>query len=180
LIDALAGAESQCRIELQQDHRRLQTTVDRPVAAPRLIDTGPPPVTLMPYRPIDEEERFMRLSLLLIVILFLVCARSFAADREKLNLGVLYVGSPDSARGKAYADFLQKHFGRVDTAERKGFDPRRAEPFDVVILDWPQSERPEMPASPFGPKEAWHKPTVLLGSAGLLLAEAWHIHGTIG
>ena len=99
---------------------------------------------------------------------------------KKVSLSVLYVGNPSTPRGKAYADFLARHFRKVEAAERKGFDAKRAEPFDVVILDWSQQERPEKPTSPFGPKDAWSKPTVLLGSSGLLLAEAWEIVGTIG
>ena len=106
-----------------------------------------------------------------------------SAGREpekKVSLSVLYVGNPSTPRGKAYADFLARHFRKVETAERKGFEVKRAEPFDVVMLDWSQQERPEKPTSPFGPKEPWSKPTVLLGSSGLLLAEAWEIVGTIG
>ena len=99
---------------------------------------------------------------------------------KKLSLSVLYVGNPSTPRGKAYTEFLTRHFRKVEAAERKGFDPKTAEPFDVVILDWSQQERPEKPTSPFGPKESWSKPTVLLGSAGLLLADAWEIVGTIG
>jgi hypothetical protein len=99
---------------------------------------------------------------------------------KKVSLSVLYVGNPATPRGKAYADFLARHFRKVETAERKGFEAKRADPFDVVMLDWSQDERPEKPTSPFGPKEPWSKPTVLLGSSGLLLAEAWEIVGTIG
>jgi hypothetical protein len=99
---------------------------------------------------------------------------------KKLTLSVLYVGNPSTPRGRAYADFLARHFRKVEAAERKGFDAKRAEPFDVVVLDWSQQERTEKPTSPFGPKESWSKPTVLLGSAGLLLADAWEIVGTIG
>ena len=99
---------------------------------------------------------------------------------KKVNLSVLYVGNPSTARGKAYADFLTRNFRKVEAAERKGFDVKQAEPFDVVVLDWSQQERPEKPTSPFGQKQSWSKPTVLLGSSGLLLAEAWEIVGTIG
>jgi len=85
-------------------------------------------------------------------------------------------------RGKAYARFLQQHFRQAEAAERNGFDPRLATAFDVVLLDRSQDERPKRlkPSSPLGPLQAWAKPTVLLGGAGLLLAEAWEVHGTIG
>jgi len=41
--------------------------------------------------------------------------------------------------------------------------------FDVVLLDWPQTEQPgDLPPklSPLGKREEWTKPTELLGSAG--------------
>lgn len=102
------------------------------------------------------------------------------AEPEKADLRVLYIGDVSGARGKAYARFLEQHFRHSEAIGRKGFDPKQAATFDVVLLDWSQRERPEKPTSPLGPREAWDRPTVLLGSAGLLLAEAWEIHGTIG
>jgi hypothetical protein len=114
------------------------------------------------------------------MFLLLLAGLSPAQTAEKINLRLLYVGDPTSARGQTYAEFLRQHFRHADAAQRKGFDPRRASAFDVVLLDWSQTERPDKPMSPLGPKQSWEKPTVLLGSAGLLLAEAWEIHGTIG
>jgi hypothetical protein len=78
----------------------------------------------------------------------------------------------------AYAKFLAAHFHHTKSDDRNGFDPERAKGFDVVLLDWPQGERDVK--SPLGPKDAWAKPTVLLGSAGLLLAKAWQVHGAVG
>jgi hypothetical protein len=103
-----------------------------------------------------------------------------ADEPAKSNLRVLYVGNPATPRGKAYAAFLGRNFRQAEAVARQGFDPRRADAFDVVVLDWSQSERPEKPTSPLGPLQGWDKPTVLLGSAGLLLAHAWEVHGTIG
>jgi hypothetical protein len=120
-----------------------------------------------------------RVGLVLIVLLSLP---GWAASDGpmKIDLRVLYVGTPATPRGKAYAQFLQRHFRHAEATARQGFDPRQAAAFDVVLLDWSQNERPEKPTSPLGPLPAWDKPTVLLGSAGLLLAQAWEIHGTIG
>jgi hypothetical protein len=101
-----------------------------------------------------------------------------AGEPAKSDLRVLYVGEPSSPRGEAYAKFLAAHFRHAEAADRDGFDPGRAKAFDVVLLDWPQSEREVK--SPLGPKDSWAKPTVLLGSAGLLLAQAWEVHGAIG
>jgi hypothetical protein len=103
-----------------------------------------------------------------------------AQKPEKVNLRVLYVGNSTTPRGKAYAQFLETHFRQAVATERKGFEPRQATGFDVVVLDWSQDDRPDKPTSPLGSLQEWGKPTVLLGSAGLLLAEAWEIHGTIG
>jgi hypothetical protein len=104
-----------------------------------------------------------------------------AADAaEKIDLSVFYVGNPSTPRGKSYTAFLSQSFRRVEAAERRGFDPKKAAGFDVVLLDWSQSDRQAKAQSPLGPKDAWNKPTVLLGSAGLLLAEVWKIHGAIG
>src|SRR5258707_151095 len=106
-----------------------------------------------------------------IVTFALTACTAVAEQAKKVDLSVLYVGNASTPRAKAYADFLGQHFRKVETAERQRFDPKRAEPFDVVVLDWSQQDRPAKPTSPFGSKDAWNKPTVLLGSAGLLLAE---------
>jgi hypothetical protein len=123
----------------------------------------------------------MRWAIAAITAALAMTASSPGGEPEKkIPLRVLYVGNPSAPRGKTYADFLGKHFHKVQTTERKGFNVKQAEPFDVVVLDWSQQERPDKPSSPFGSKETWKKPTVLLGSSGLLLAEAWEIVGTIG
>jgi hypothetical protein len=122
----------------------------------------------------------MRQAALTLTVLFGLVGSSAAQTSAKINLRVLYVGATTTPRGKAYSEFLQKRFRQTEATGRNGFDPRQAASFDVVLLDWSQSERPEKPMSPLGTKQAWDKPTVLLGSAGLLLAEAWQIHGAIG
>ena len=109
-------------------------------------------------------------------ILFGLGAGTQAADKSELR--IMYVGTPSSPRGVSYTKFLAAHFRHVKAADREGFDPASAERFDVVLLDWPQSERETK--APLGPMDSWAKPTVLLGSTGLLLAEAWEIHGAVG
>jgi hypothetical protein len=115
---------------------------------------------------------------LLLGFLVLFGSGHVAQAGEKSDLRVLYVGTPSSPRGEAYIKFLAAHFRRAEAADRDGFDPEKANGFDVVLLDWPQSEREAK--QPFGPRDSWAKPTVLLGSAGLLLARAWEVHGAIG
>jgi hypothetical protein len=104
---------------------------------------------------------------------------------------VLYVGNAGTDRAREYEAFLKEHFARVGVADRGRFDPAQAEGFDVVLLDWSQHDanpdgKFEFPyperglKSPLGPRSGWSKPTVLLGSAGHLLAAAWQVHGGSG
>jgi hypothetical protein len=96
------------------------------------------------------------------------------------ELRLLYVGSE---RPAAFEDFLAGHVGHVETADRESFQPSQANSFDVVILDWPQSEKTRglrKTGSPLGARDEWHKPTVLVGSAGLNLAVAWQVQGGSG
>ena len=128
----------------------------------------------------------MRLTFLAFAAVFgLTACGAATAAAKKIDLSVLYVGNASTPRGKDYAELLRRHFRRVAAEDRKGFDPRQAAAVDVVVLDWSQSDRPQnnrptKPVSPLGPLATWEKPTVLLGSAGLLLAEAWEINGAIG
>lgn len=101
------------------------------------------------------------------------------------QLKVLYVGEPStSSRARQYVAFLEKNFQRTESATRRGFDPKAANDFDVVLLDWPQSgtstEQEWKQPSPLGAREVWRKPTVLLGSAGLNLAVVWKVRGGSG
>ena len=94
-------------------------------------------------------------------------------------LSVLYIGD----RTGEFAPLLKAHFTRVDTISLGAFQPGNEEVFDVVLLDWPQSHQQRgawLDGSPLGRREAWHKPTVLLGSAGLNLAVAWKLYGGSG
>ncbi len=117
-----------------------------------------------------------------VLLAFVAAALAAAAPaaEPRLPLRVLYVGD-DPGRTADYAAFLGKHFAEARTARRTGFDPAAARSADVVLLDWSQSETPvDKATSPFGPAEGWSKPTVLLGSAGLLLAGQWQLIGGAG
>jgi hypothetical protein len=104
-----------------------------------------------------------------------------AAGEPVLPLRVLYVGNLKDSRAGDYEAFLKRRFKKAAVAERARFDPAAARDADVVLLDWSQSETNVREAkSPFGKLEDWHKPTVLLGSAGLLLAGQWQIIGGAG
>jgi hypothetical protein len=102
---------------------------------------------------------------------------------ELRDLKVLYVGNTKSARAADFKAFLSTNVARVAVAARVGFDPATAGAFDVVVLDWSQSERSggfPPRKSPLGERSAWTKPTVLLGSAGLHMAILWDVKGGFG
>ena len=104
-----------------------------------------------------------------------------AADLDKLK--VLYIGEPDTPRAQHFTGFLGKNVGQVKAVSRENFKPASAAGFDVVLLDWPQSDsaREERKGrSPLGERAAWSKPTVLLGSAGLNLAVVRKVRGGSG
>jgi hypothetical protein len=124
----------------------------------------------------------------------LALTRANAADLPKpvQSLRVVYVGTAGTERARAYAQFLGDRFTLIQAADRDRFDPSAAAGADVVILDWSQQDaRPAASGrgalaperalkSPLGERAHWAKPTVLLGSAGLLLAMAWEVHGGSG
>src|SRR5215510_600104 len=98
----------------------------------------------------------MRLSALLLLAF---AAQVLAADLKKLS--VLYVGDPGTARAKAFAQFLQASVAQVEVSGRKPFDVSTAQRFDVVLLDWPQSESTreewQQGRSPLGDRDRWQK-----------------------
>ncbi len=118
-------------------------------------------------------------KLLFLLVSMLVSSVALTAAETVLPLRVLYIGH----RPGEFAPLLQEHFSRVETVARDRFQPRQAENFDVVLLDWPQSGAGRgawLDGSPLGRREDWRKPTVLLGSAGLNLAVAWKLKGGSG
>ena len=109
-------------------------------------------------------------------------SNALAADLDNLN--VIYVGeATNTTRAKQVTEFLQKNVGRLEAVSRQGFKQEQANSFDVVVLDWPQSDRTEQErqqGSPLGARANWTKPTVLLGSAGLNMAIVWKVRGGSG
>lgn len=94
---------------------------------------------------------------------------------------ILFVGNEGTPRTEAFTGLLKKHFAEVSVADRKDFDPAIAADMDVVLLDWSQQDTmPPRSVSPLGTREDWSKPTVLLGSAGHLLAGPWQVIGGSG
>jgi len=111
----------------------------------------------------------------------------------KIELKLLFIGAAPDAQGKntdraartrGFADFLGGEFTSVRVVARDGFDPQSTGDADVVLLDWSQTEvdisKMRELKSPLGARDAWSHPTVLLGSAGLLLAGPWQLKGAHG
>jgi hypothetical protein len=108
-------------------------------------------------------------------------ARLQAAELK--DLSVLYIGDGDSPRAESFKKLIAPETARYESVARVGFNPTHAEKYDVVLLDWPQSElarHDRQGKSPLGNRAEWTKPTVLLGSAGLNLAIAWQMRGGSG
>jgi len=103
------------------------------------------------------------------------------AAEPQLPLRVLYLGNEGKARATEFVDFLRMQFEQVAEKNRDDVDLESVGAFDVVLLDWSQRDTEvESAASPLGPRAQWSKPTVLLGSAGLLLATSWETIGGAG
>ena len=114
-----------------------------------------------------------------------LAAASASQHSARLDpLKVLYIGDLDTPRAAQFSDFLQTRVAKVKVVAREGFKTAQAGDFDVVLLDWPQSnstrEEWKSGRSPLGDRSAWTNPTVLLGSAGLNLAVVWKVRGGSG
>ena len=119
-------------------------------------------------------------TILLLILLLVASGPSWAADAV-LPLRVLYIGN----RAGEFEPLLKAHFTKVESVSlpRNPVTAEQVKNFDVVLLDWPQSGGMHgawLDGSPLGQREDWHKPTVLLGSAGLNLAVCWKLHGGSG
>ena len=115
--------------------------------------------------------------------LLLSCAPAISQDRaEKLDLHVLYVGEAIGARAKAFAEFLADRVRTVTMAPLDGSATTKAKAADVVVLDWPQkgSDIFNENTKPLGARADWNKPTVLIGSSGLMLSSGWRVRGGFG
>ncbi|MHC4989493.1 MAG: hypothetical protein ACYTGC_00805 [Planctomycetota bacterium] len=103
---------------------------------------------------------------------------------DRIDLDVLYVGNAKTDRAEAFRAFLAARFSSAGVAERETFDPASADGWDVVLLDWSQKDvditRMDALKSPLGDRDAWAHPTVLLGSAGLLISGDWQTSGSYG
>lgn len=105
------------------------------------------------------------------------------------KLHIAFVGNAGSERTADFTRFLEQQFGAVQVVDRKACDPKALQGADVVLLDWSQQEdgviawmqdKTLAKHCPLGERDAWHKPTVLLGDAGLNVAAVWDLVGGWG
>lgn len=123
----------------------------------------------------------MRYACCLALTMVSVLPSTATADEALLPLRVLYIGNSKTPRAGDFDRFFKQHFVRVVMADREGFNPDAAREADVVVFDWSQSDGDLRKASvPLGRLEEWSKPTVLLNSAGLLVAGHWQLIGGAG
>ncbi|MGO9468321.1 MAG: hypothetical protein ACLQIB_43300 [Isosphaeraceae bacterium] len=134
----------------------------------------------------------MKHAFLLFLALASVKPAALADDEPRArSLRLLYVGNTNTDRGRSYARFLGERFTLVGASDRKTFDPGSVGDVDVVVLDWSQSDIEHKSVqkasefesdlkSPLGERSRWSQPTVLLGSAGHLLAAPWKVFGGSG
>lgn len=103
------------------------------------------------------------------------------AGEAVIPLRVIYIGNDSTPRAGKFEAFLKRHFTQVVRADAKEFQPVQAREADVVLFDWAQSDGDLTKATfPLGRLEEWKTPTVLLNSAGLLVAGRWQVIGGAG
>jgi hypothetical protein len=114
-------------------------------------------------------------------VLLMLTIPPLAIADEPMPLDVLYLARDrDEDRSLAFEQLLSRRFRSCRVQQREDFQPQHLDGVEVVVLDWSQSERSGQAVSPIGPLDQWTTPTVLLGSAGLLMADAWQIIGDAG
>ena len=125
----------------------------------------------------------MRRLLPQVVLLLLLFTSPIVAQvgATKQPLKVLYLATDDESREKSFTQFLEANFSKVTVLKRDEFKPSQVGDADVVLLDWSQREdREDGYPSPLGDLETWTTPTVMLNSAGLLIAGPWQVIGGSG
>jgi len=113
----------------------------------------------------------MGMAALLLAVLLMTGARSVSGE-ERIPLKILYAGKLDDRRTGEYRAFLEGYFQKVGVASYVTLKEAETEPYDVVILDWPElpPQKPET-REPIVPpiSQAYTRPTVLVGAGPLFL-----------
>ena len=143
----------------------------------------------MKHVSIRPTNLFPFVSILSMLLLFTAPPLTAREERAAPSKGapglkVLYVGESgeeaDPARAEGFRRFLEERFREVKVTDHDAFRRADAEWADVVVLDWFQGMTEGRPAAPIGKREDWNRPTVLIGSAGLMLAMSWDVLGGSG
>jgi len=144
----------------------------------------------IPARPNNPMVRILPVLFAPLLLATVATAQAPAPAAARQPLRVLFLGQPDTPRGKDFAAFLGEHFAAVQLADRWQWEQSLLQEADVVVLDWPQDDgisawmrkgdKTVVPKSLLGARADWTKPTVLVGSAGLNTAWAWDTKGAFG
>ena len=120
----------------------------------------------------------MRAWICLLAVALAAFTQPQATAVERIPFDVLYLARDgDEVRTSAFEQLFGERFRSCTVKQREDFQVEYLDEIDVVVLDWSQSERSAKPVSPVGSLAQWSTPTVLLVSAGLLMADAWQIIG---
>lgn len=133
------------------------------------------------------------MSMFRALLLSVLCAALSAADLAKLRVTYL---TDDNRPGRtaAFTSWLTPLVRSITVVTYNRTNTPPVDTFmesDVVLLDWNQStlhdetednwgEQAARFPIPLGKRETWSTPTVLLGSAGLMVGHAWRVGGDRG
>jgi len=138
------------------------------------------------------------LAVMSLGLLLPLTARSLGAAELNTLAVVVVSDAPGTGRGEAFADWLRPLVASVRIVHYRPSEILAPAQLagDVVLLDWDPSGLLDDGAAardsaawvalaahatmPLGARSTWHTPTVLLGAAGLLAAEAWQVAGAAG
>lgn len=127
------------------------------------------------------------------LLLSVLCVALSAADLNRLRVTYL-TDEHRPGRTAAFTSWLTPLVRSVTVVTYSRTSTPPADTFldsDVVLLDWDQAtlrdgtkddwgEQAARFPVPFGKRETWSTPTVLLGSAGLMVGHAWRVGGDRG
>ncbi|MEW6745860.1 MAG: hypothetical protein AB1486_24225 [Planctomycetota bacterium] len=96
-------------------------------------------------------------------------AQDEGGSSGKIDLRILYVGRPGSAREGDFTSFLKEHFAAVGTADLLKFRPADAKGYDVTLLDYdPNDEQAPLPKL----RSPYVAATLTLGMLGARLGDS--------
>ena len=82
-----------------------------------------------------------------VAIIRLAAAGASQGATPKVDLNILYAGTPAGPRTADFAAFLARHLASVETTDLATLTEEHASRFDVVVLDH-DARRPPRPKSP--------------------------------